>query len=147
MPIIDITLPEGALPKKALERLPETVGQIALKYEGLKGSPFAEAFTWVYTHEVPSPNLVQVSGKPPKPIYRFLFTTLQGLIDQESKHKLGIEVAKAIYEFEESPWNEEEAHNRVWVFFNDVREGDWIVGAGINNLPDLRARVEREKTR
>ena len=147
MPIIDATIQEGALSEEALKQLPEIVGQIALKYEGLTGSSFAEGFTWVYTHRVPSSHLVQVSGPPPKPLYRFLFTTLEGLIDQKSKHQLGVEVAKAIYELEGSVWNEDEAHNRVWVFFNDVREGDWVVGASVNNLPDLRARVEKEKSR
>lgn len=144
MPIIDITLPKNALPKNAVEELPNRVGQIALKHEGLSGSRFAESFTWVYTNEIPSSHLVQVSGSPPKPIYRFVFTTLQGLLDQKRKHELGIEVAKAVYDLEGSEWNAEEAHNRVWVFFDDVREGDWTVGENINNIADLRARAEKE---
>ena len=53
MPIIDITFPEGALDTKTKEALPAKLGQIALGYDGLSGSRFAEAFTWVYTHELP----------------------------------------------------------------------------------------------
>ncbi len=50
MPIIDITMPENALSDQAKAALPEKLGQIALGYEGLKGSRFAEKFTWVFTH-------------------------------------------------------------------------------------------------
>ncbi len=47
MPIIDITIPKGALDEKTKAALPAKLGQIALGYEGLSGSRFAEAFTWV----------------------------------------------------------------------------------------------------
>ncbi len=144
MPVIDISLQRNALSQEARERLPGIIGQIALGYEGLKGSSFAEAFTWVYTTEFPDENLVQVSGAPPKPIYRFTFTTLQGLLDQRNKHDLGVDVAKAVYKLEGAKWDPVEAHNRVWVFFNDVREGDWIVGSRINNIADLKEKALTE---
>ncbi len=57
MPVIDITLPRGALPAKAKKALPSTLGRIAIEYEGLSGSKFAEDFTWVYVHELPAENL------------------------------------------------------------------------------------------
>lgn len=145
MPVIDIEYPKGALSEKAKQELPGRLGQLAIGYEGLKGSRFAEAFTWVYLHEQPAAHVTQVAGPPPKPIYRVRFTTLQTLLNHEDKHRLGTDVAKAVYEVEGSKWNEEEAYNRVWVFFEDVREGDWIAGARINNLKALRKRVAEEQ--
>lgn len=145
MPIIDITMPENALSKQAKEALPDKLGQLALGYEGLKGSKFAESFTWVYTHEMPASKITQVSGPLQKPIYRIRFTTLETLIDDQSKKNLGIDVAHAMYELEGSEWNEKEAQNRVWVFFEDVREGDWVAGADLNRISDLRATVELER--
>ncbi len=145
MPIIDIEIPQGALKDNVKHQLPEKLGRIAIEYEGLSGSRFAQEFTWLYIHELPVTHVAQVSGELPKPIYRVTFTTLETLLDDERKHMLGVDVAKAIYEAEGSKWNPEEAHNRVWTFFNDVRQGDWIAGSLINNIPDLQKRVEKER--
>ncbi len=145
MPTIDIEFPQGALTHEAKQELPGRLGQIALGYEGLQGSPFAEAFTWVYLHELPAGHVTQVSGDPVKPVYRLRFTTLQSLLNHDAKHLLGMDVARAIYELEGSDWNEEEAYNRVWTFFEDVREGDWIVGARINSIKSLREKAEEEQ--
>ena len=145
MPTIDIEFPQGALTDEAKRSLPDKLGQIALGYEGLQGSPFAEAFTWVYLHELPAEHVTQVSGSLAKPIYRLRFTTLQSLLSHEAKHQLGVDVARAIYEAEGSEWDEEEADNRVWTFFEDVREGDWIVGARINSIKSLRNKAAKEQ--
>ena len=96
MPIIDIAIPDNALSAKAKQEMPSILGQIALEYEGLAGSKFAESFTWVYIHELPSANVTQVSGPPAKPIYRIIFTTLQTLLDDERKKKLGVVLQKML---------------------------------------------------
>lgn len=147
MPIVDLTLAEGALSAEDRERLLDKVGRIAIDYEGLSGSKFAEAFTWVYVHELPATHVTQVSGTPSKPLYRFTFTTLQTLLDNESKHRLGGDVARAVYEAEGAAWNAQEAYNRVWVFFDDYRQGDWIVGGEINSIKALRTEVEKERAK
>ena len=145
MPIVDLTIAEGTLSAEDRERLLDKVGRIAIDYEGLSGSKFAEAFTWVYVHELPATHVSQISGKPPKPLNRFTFTTLQTLLDNESKHRLGEYVARAVYEIEGATWDEGEAYNRVWVFFDDYRQGDWIVGATVNSIKALREEVEKER--
>lgn len=147
MPIVDLTLAEGTLSAEDRENLLNKVGRIAIDYEGLAGSKFAEAFTWVYLHELPTAHVSQISGKPPKPVYRFVFTTLQTLLDNQSKHRLGRDVARAVYEIEGAAWDEDEAYNRVWVFFDDYRQGDWIVGGRINSIKALSAEVERERAK
>lgn len=144
MPIIDISFPQGALSEQAKQDLPNVLGQIALGYEGLKGSRFAEAFTWVYVNELPQAQVTQVSGTPPKPIYRVRFTTLQTLLDDESKKRLGVDTARAIYQAEATSWNAREAHNRVWTFFEKIRQGDWIVGDQVNRIEDLKAAAAKE---
>ncbi len=90
--------------------------------------------------------MTQVSGPPAKPIYRVRLTTLRNLLDDESKKQLGADIARAVYDAEGSPWDEQEAHNRIWIFFDDVREGDWIVGSRVNRLQELRDAVEQELT-
>ena len=66
-------------------------------------------------------------------------------LDNESKHRLGEYVARAVYEIEGATWDEGEAYNRVWVFFDDYRQGDWIVGATVNSIKALREEVEKER--
>ncbi len=147
MPIVDLTIAEGTLRAKDRERLLDKVGRTAIDYEGLTASKFAEEFTWVYLHELPAAHVSQISGRPPKPLYRFTFTTLQTLLDNESKHRLGEDVARAVYEIEGAAWDEAEAYNRIWVFFDDYRQGDWIVGGQINSIKALRAEVEKERAK
>lgn len=147
MPIVDLTVTKGTLSAEDRGRLLDKVGRIAIDYEGLSGSKFAEAFTWVYLHELPAAHVSQISGKPPKPLYRFVFTTLRTLLDNETKHRLGQDVARAVYEVEGAAWDEDEAYNRVWVFFDDYRQGDWIVGGRINSINALRAEVEKDRAK
>lgn len=147
MPIIDLTIAEGTLSAEKRNKLLDKVGRIAIDYEGLSGSKFAEDFTWVYIHELPGIHLNQISGPPPKALYRFVFTTLQTLLDNESKHQLGEAVARAVYETEGATWNQREAMNRVWVFFDDYRQGDWIVGSQINSIKALRSEVQKERAK
>ena len=68
-------------------------------------------------HELPAENLTQVSGVAPKPLYRVRFTTLETLLDDDGKKRLGADVARAIYEAEGSAWDEREAQNPHWVSF------------------------------
>ena len=147
MPIIDLAISKGSLSTYDRDRLLKRVGRIAIEYEGLSGSKFAEEFTWVYVHELPAANIRQISGEPNRPLYRFTFTTLQTLLDNASKHRLGEAVARVVYEIEGREWDEREAYNRVWTFFDDYRQGDWIVGAQINSIEALRAEVDRERAR
>lgn len=147
MPIIDLTISKETLSTENRNKLLDKVGQLAIGYEGLSGSKFAEDFTWIYVHELPTTHVSQYSGKPPKPLYRIVFTTLETLLDNESKHRLGEDVARAVYEVEGSNWDEREAHNRIWVFFDDYRQGDWIAGSQINNIKALRSEVEKERAK
>lgn len=83
--------------------------------------------------------MVQAAGKPAKPLYRFDVYTMQGLLDQPSKIKLAGDIARAVYDLEGSPYDAVEATNRVWVLYRDMREGDWLDGEVVSNLPRLRA--------
>ncbi|MBY0461307.1 MAG: hypothetical protein K2V38_28650 [Gemmataceae bacterium] len=139
MPMIDFYVEEGALSAAALAKLPAIVSKIALRYEGFEGSKFAAEFTWIYTHLLPKAHVVQAAGKPAKPLYRFDIYTMHGLLDQPSKIKLASDIAQAVYELEGTRWDANEATNRVWTLYRDMREGDWLDGEVVSNLPMLRA--------
>jgi Pycsar effector protein len=104
---------EGTLRAKNLERLLDKVGRISMDFEGFSGSKFAEEITWIYVHELPAAHVSWISVKPPKPLYHFTLTTLQMLLDNESKRRLGEDVVRAVYEIEGSAWDEREAWKRV----------------------------------
>ncbi len=54
MPLFDLTLPAGALPRSALTALIEGLTTTALHWEGIPDTPASRAMAWVFVHELPS---------------------------------------------------------------------------------------------
>ena len=145
MPMIDFFLEEDALPDNSIQDLCKRVGQVALEHERFDGSALAKSLTWIYAHKMPRRYVLQAQGRPTKPLYRFAIYTLEGLLDKERKHSLASKIARLVYEAEGSVWNSEEATNRVWVLYEDKKEGDWIDGEQLNSLAELRQIIEHDK--
>ena len=53
MPLIDITLPEGALPVEKQQQLVEFTTDALLSLEGMQHNHKARMLTWVYLHTHP----------------------------------------------------------------------------------------------
>ena len=62
MPMIDLTLPAGALQRSALTTLVEDLTTTALHWEGIPDTPASRAMAWVFVHELPS-GAVNVGGR------------------------------------------------------------------------------------
>ena len=79
MPMIDLTLPAGALQGSALTTLVEDLTTTVLHWEGVADNPATRAVAWAFVHELPS-GAVNVGGRPAElPIYRVFLTMPQGL--------------------------------------------------------------------
>jgi phenylpyruvate tautomerase PptA (4-oxalocrotonate tautomerase family) len=79
MPMIDLTLPAGALQRSALTNLVEDLTTTVLHWEGVADNSATRAVAWAFVHEVPH-GAVNVGGKPTElPIYRVFLTMPQGL--------------------------------------------------------------------
>ena len=53
MPMIDLTLPAGALQPSALTTLVEDLTTIVLRWEGVADNPATRAMAWAFVHELP----------------------------------------------------------------------------------------------
>src|SRR5438105_1019365 len=63
MPMIDLTLPEGALPDDAKGRLVEELTTALLKWEGAPDNEVARSIAWTYVDERPA-GAINVAGAP-----------------------------------------------------------------------------------
>src|SRR5437763_319382 len=95
MPMIDLTLPQGALEEDAKGRLVEELTAALLKWEGAPGNELAASVAWTYVDERPA-GAINVAGRPAQePRYRVRVTVPEGALDDERKARLVGHVAVA----------------------------------------------------
>jgi phenylpyruvate tautomerase PptA (4-oxalocrotonate tautomerase family) len=136
VPMIDVTLPEGALTEDQRNALGERLTNTILKWEGAAEIPFSRQITLVYFDEYRA-GTVYVAGEPAtEPRYRVLVTIPEGSIkDDERKAGLVEEVTRDVLEVEGAEG--EEAAFRVWVFIHEVPDGHWAGAGRIFRLRDI----------
>src|SRR2546423_3112439 len=119
MPMIDLTLPEGALPDDAKGRLVEELTTALLKWEGAPDNEVARSIAWTYVDERPA-GAINVAGAPAQePRYRVRVTVPEGALDDERKAGLGAGVTEGVLAGEGGPKG---AANGARVWWNN-REG------------------------
>ena len=136
MPMIDVTLPEGALSEEQRNALGERLTNTILKWEGAAEIPFSRQITVVYFDERPAGS-IYVAGEPEtQPRYRVLITIPEGSIkDDERKAGLVDEVTRDVLEVDGT--GDETASFRVWVFIHEVPDGHWGGAGQIFRLRDI----------
>jgi phenylpyruvate tautomerase PptA (4-oxalocrotonate tautomerase family) len=139
MPMIDLTLPKGALTERAKTELMETLTHTLLKWEGAKpNNKRAQSIAWTFLHE---PELVTVAGRPTeRPHYRVIVGIPQGSIGQQEKQGLVAEVTEHVLRAE-NPDSEPrpQSARRVWVIINEITDGSWGAQGRIVRLDDILA--------
>ena len=136
MPMIDVTLPEGALSEEQRNALGERLTNTILKWEGAAEIPFSRQITLVYFDERPAGSVYVAGEQSAEPRYRVLVTIPEGSIkDDERKAGLVEEVTRDVLELtgEEG----DEAAFRVWVFIHEVPDGHWAGAGHIFRLRDI----------
>jgi phenylpyruvate tautomerase PptA (4-oxalocrotonate tautomerase family) len=135
MPMIDLTVPRGALSDEAKDELMATLSRTVLKWEGA-GNKAAESIAWSFLHE---PTLATVYGQPAtQPRYRVVVGVPQAALDDESKLGMVAEMTDQVLRAEK---NEAELTRddrlRVWVLINEITEGHWGGAGQIFRLADF----------
>lgn len=136
MPMIDVTLSEGALSKEQRDALAERLTNTILKWEGASEIPFSREITLVYFDERPA-DAVYVAGAPAaQPRYRVLVTIPEGSIrDEERKAGLVEDVTRDVLAVDGAEGDA--AAFRVWVFIHEVPDGHWAGAGRIFRLRDI----------
>jgi phenylpyruvate tautomerase PptA (4-oxalocrotonate tautomerase family) len=139
MPMIDLTVPKGALSARARNDLMQQLTRTLLKWEGAKpGNKAVEAIAWTFVHE---PELITVAGRPAQePRYRVVVGVPQGSLGDEEKQGMVAEVTEQILRAE-SPDSDPapDAAARVWVIIDEIIDGNWGGLGRIFRLPDILA--------
>ena len=136
MPMIDVTLPEGALTAEQRDSLAEQLTSSLLKWEGAAEIPFSRQITLVYFDERPEDSIYVAGERATEPRYRLLVTIPEGSItDDERKAGLVDELTKLVMDAEGSTGDE--ASFRVWVFIHEVPDGHWAGAGRVFRLRDI----------
>jgi phenylpyruvate tautomerase PptA (4-oxalocrotonate tautomerase family) len=136
VPMIDVTLPEGALSPETRDALADRLTTTLLHWEGAGDFPMARQIAWVYFDERPADSTYVAGERAESPRYRVLITIPEGAI-KEDERKAGLVegITRDILEAEGS--DGDEAAFRVWVLINEVPDGHWGAGGQIFRLRDI----------
>jgi phenylpyruvate tautomerase PptA (4-oxalocrotonate tautomerase family) len=144
MPMLDVTIPEGALSAEAEHALLSRLTDVLIENEGADPTnPVVRSIAWVYLHR---PAAVFVAGMPEsEPHYRVVATIPQGQLDDDRRAAMVAAVTEAVLDAEEGRHPRDPS--RVWVFPTDMPEGTWGGAGRIVRLADVAAFVlgDREK--
>jgi phenylpyruvate tautomerase PptA (4-oxalocrotonate tautomerase family) len=144
MPMIDVTIPEGALKPDAEERLFKELTEILITAEGFeRTNKRALSVTYTFVHR---PAVVYVGGvRSALPIYRVVPTVPEGQYIQASRETLVKEVTQAVVRAEGGKF--EDVAPRVWVFPTEIPDGQWGSRGVIRRVPEIQAFIAGEHER
>jgi phenylpyruvate tautomerase PptA (4-oxalocrotonate tautomerase family) len=136
VPMIDVTLPEGALREEQRNALGERLTNTLLKWEGAAEIPFSRQITLIYFDERPAGSIYVAGEQAAEPRYRVLVTIPEGSItDDERKAGLVEEITRDVLAADGGEGDE--AAFRVWVFIHEVPDGHWAGAGRIFKLRDI----------
>jgi phenylpyruvate tautomerase PptA (4-oxalocrotonate tautomerase family) len=144
MPMIDITIPEGALKPDVEARLVKELTDILITHEGFKAdNQAAQSVTWAFLHR---PAAVFVAGqRSSSPRYRIVPTVPEGQYTDATRKALVKDVTEAVVRADGGKY--EDVAPRVWVFPSEIPDGQWGSRGGIVPLPDIQAFIAGEHER
>lgn len=144
MPMIDLTVPTGALEPEARESLLEELATTLLRWEGAPDTEFFRSITWVYAHEVDQAALA-VGGRPGgEARFRVDVTIPEGALSDRRKAGLVTDVTAAVLR---AAGLEDSEGLRVWTLIREVPDGNWGAAGQVIRFEELRklAAAEREQ--
>ncbi|MCP1848688.1 MULTISPECIES: tautomerase family protein [unclassified Bradyrhizobium] len=144
MPMIDVTIPEGALKVEAEARLIKELGDILIGHEGFDpANKVAQGVTLVFLHR---PAAVYVAGQPsPSPRFRIVPTVPEGQYTEASRAALVKDVTDAVVRAAGGSFDD--VAPQVWVFPTEIPDGQWGSRGVIRPLPDIQAFIAGEHER
>jgi len=144
MPMIDVTIPEGALKPEAEARLIKELTDILITHEGFGAdNKVAQSVTVVFVHR---PAAVYVAGsRSDAPWYRIIPTVPEGQYTDTIRKALVKDVTAAVVRADGREYEDVAKH--VWVFPTEIPDGQWGSRGMIRPLPDIQAFIAGEQER
>ena len=135
MPMIEVTLPAGAIAPEARDALLDELAGKLLAREGAPDTEFFRSITWVYANEI-DPATLAVGGRAGgEPRFRVEVTVPEGALSEKRKAGLVADVHEAV---SRAAGLGPEDGLRVWTLIRDVPEGNWGAGGEVVHFAQLR---------
>ena len=146
MPMIELTMPKGALAEEAKERLAGELATLALELEAAPMARFGDvahmqALAWCFISEQD----VFVGGERlPKPVYRVTVSLPEGApglfgpLAARNRGELVRRATESVLAAEGSENDMVEAH-RVWVHLKVIADGHWGAFGAVLPMSDIAA--------
>jgi phenylpyruvate tautomerase PptA (4-oxalocrotonate tautomerase family) len=144
MPLLEVTVPEGALDDEAKRELPPKLAAKLLEWEGAPDTAFFRSISWAHVNELPAETMHTADGLPADPHAIVFVTTPQGALSERRRAGLVEDVTKLM--LEATGWGAE-AGLRVWVLCREIEEGSWAANGQIVRFEQLRAAANAESER
>ena len=134
MPMIEITVPAGALTQEGRRTVQRDLARVLMRWEGAPDTAFFRAQAWSYLRELPEG--AQVTAGDTLPRFRVEVTVPAralsdrrrgGLVEEATKVVLaaaGLDASQAL---------------RVWVLIHEQDDGTWGAGGSVIRYADLTA--------
>ena len=136
--MLDAYIPAGALTAEAEQQLMSRLTDLLLEHEGADPrDPVARSLAWVFLHR---PAAVYVAGEPASaPRYRFVASVPEGQYDDERRAAIVRDVTAAVLDAEAGAHPRDP--QRVWVFANEIPDGNWGGAGRVMRLGDIVGHV------
>ena len=140
MPMIDFTLPAGAIEPAAREELLDELATKLLGWERAPDTDFFRSVTWAFVHELPEGTITAGGAEP---VFRVVFTVPQGALSDRRKQELVSEATRAV---SEAAGLGEADGLRVFVLISEVPDGNWGAAGQVVRYSQLveAAQAQRE---
>ncbi|MEV6236770.1 tautomerase family protein [Lentzea sp. NPDC051838] len=140
MPMIQLTVPAGALTLQGRESVQGELAAVLLRWEGAPDTEFFRAQAWSYLHELPAG--AQITAEDDAPRFRVDVTVPQGAVSDRRKAGLVKDATAAV--LHAAGLTDADAL-RVWVLIHEQAEGTWGAGGGIVRYAELVALAQQSR--
>lgn len=140
MPIMEVTMPEGAVPDDRRDELFDGMTTSLLKAEGAPDTEFFRNITWIHVNELPGRNVL-ANGRPvAEPTVKVDVTTPRGALSNRRRKILVADLTGVIGEATgiDDPL-------RIWILCREIDEGSWGAGGGVVEFEALKAAARQER--
>ena len=124
MPMIQLTVPAGALTPEGRQDIQHELAAVLLRWEGAPDTEFFRAQAWSYLHELPPG--AQATAGDDAPRFRLEVTVPQGALSERRKAGLVQDATAAV--LTAAGLGETDAL-RVWVLIHEQPDGTWAPAA------------------
>lgn len=139
--MLDVYIPEDALPTGVEKQLLIQLAEILIKHEGADPTdPVARSLAKVWLHRPAA--MLHAGEKPAAPHYKVIASVPQGQLDEERAASVVADITTAILAAEDGRYDQDPL--RIWVIGNEIPDGNWGAGGRIVRLADIAGLILRD---